>query len=203
MRISCTALVLAGGLSLRMGEDKALICWAGQPLLRRVCYVASTVCSQGFIVTPWPDRYRHLVDPNWMFVPEVNQGGGPLIGFHTGLTALANQTSGSDWILLLACDLPLLDPEILQNWVIQLEDLSPDQLALVPRHDRGWEPLCAFYRPCCLENLSTFIQQNGRSFQAWLEDLNVQPISVSQQEKWMLSNCNTPADLAKLDLSAD
>lgn len=191
--ISITALILAGGKSSRMGQDKALILWDGTPILERVCQVAAECCQQVYILTPWPDRYQAIVNKKYKFLQESRPGQGPLVGLTEGLAEIT-----ADWILLLACDLPLLEPEILQNWVSQLSHLPIDILAVVPRRAELWEPLCAFYRREALPNLYKFIQKGERSFQAWLQEIPVQAIPVGEKEARMLWNCNTPTDLQQV-----
>lgn len=185
------ALILAGGKSSRMGEDKALIPWDGTPMLTRVFQVAAECCQQVYILTPWPEKYQTIV-PESEFLLESNPGQGPLIGLAEGLRQIP-----AEWVLLLACDMPLLQASILQNWINTLTQVPTETLALVPRREERWEPLCAFYRHSSLSNLHKFIQQGGRSFQSWLNQVSVQPLSVSQESKDMLWNCNTPFDLAK------
>ena len=101
----------------------------------------------------------------------------------------------ADWVLVLACDLPLLDGRVLGQWRSQLSSLPFSTLALVPHHDY-WHPLCGFYRPQALPNLEKFLSEGGKSFQAWLDRLPAQKISLSPAEVKMLWNCNSPEDLS-------
>jgi molybdopterin-guanine dinucleotide biosynthesis protein A len=66
-----TAIVLAGGKSSRMGQDKALIPIQGVPLLQRVCRIAETCADRVYVVTPWPERYQHLILPRCQFIQEI------------------------------------------------------------------------------------------------------------------------------------
>lgn len=204
MANSLAAIVLAGGQSSRMGQDKALIPVQGVPLLRRTCDVAARCSSQVYVVTSRTEIYRPLLPAQCQLVSEqplfqATQPQGPLIGFAQGLAVVA-----TDWVLLLACDLPYLQADLLQRWMQQLDFLEPAIAALLPHHEKGWEPLCGFYRTTCLPRLSTFIQQGGRSFQHWLAQEAVQEISFSPiesiriREQQMLFNCNTPDDLEKI-----
>lgn len=189
--ISIAALVLAGGQSSRMGQDKALILWDGKPILQRVCAAAASCCSQVYILTPWQERYEQAIAiPNIHWLLETDPGQGAIAALAQGLAQIP-----SEWTLLLACDLPLLDVVILKTWAAQLEQVPTDTLALVPRQPHGWEPLCSFYRSTALTKLQDFIQQGGRSFQLWLSQISVQPLVVGDREAYMLRNCNTPSDL--------
>ncbi len=194
--VSLTAIVLAGGQSSRMGQDKALITLQGVPLLRQVCEVALSCTPEVCVITPWPERYQAILPDACRIIREVSLPGetephGPLIGFAQGLAQVE-----TDWVLLLACDLPQLQVEVLQHWVTELEKTAEEAIALLPRQTKGWEPLCGFYRRQCLPRLTEFIKEGGRSFQRWLAQHPVQELPVSDSQ--LLFNCNTPADLERL-----
>ncbi|MBE9210217.1 molybdenum cofactor guanylyltransferase [Nostoc sp. LEGE 06077] len=184
-----TAIVLAGGQSSRMGQDKALLTVQGEALLQRVCYVAAACADTVYIVTPWPERYQHLQLPRCQFILEAPVNHGPLLGFTQGLAQVQ-----TDWVLLLACDLPNLQVEVLQEWTAQLDNVGEDAIAALAHHTKGWEPLCGFYRRQCLPQLLDFINQGGRSFQQWLKQHPIQVLSLPTTD--MLLNCNTPEDWA-------
>lgn len=195
--MSLAAIILAGGQSSRMGQDKALIPVNGVPLLRHVFDVAAECTSEIYVVTPWPQRYRALLPHTCCLVqerplhPDI-QPQGPLVGFAQGLVPVK-----ADWTLLLACDLPRLRAEVLQNWAQQLDTVPESAIAFVPHHAKGWDPLCGFYRRSCLPILNAFIGRGGRSFQRWLECNEVQ--AIPDPDKHMLFNCNTPDDLVALN----
>lgn len=199
MSLSLAAIVLAGGRSSRMGQDKALIPVQGVPLLRQVCLVALECTSSVFVVTPWIDRYRPIVPPDCHLIQESLPPNdalphGPLVGFAQALAQVQ-----ADWVLLLACDLPRLDAAILQAALPELPHLQTE-IALLPRTEKGWEPLCGFYRSTCLTSLNAAISQGERSFQGWLAQESVRELPVTNPN--LFFNCNTPADLNQLsDLS--
>ncbi|UZQ54326.1 molybdenum cofactor guanylyltransferase [Trichothermofontia sichuanensis B231] len=189
------AIVLAGGGSTRMGVDKALIAVAGQPLLRRVCDVASQCCEEVYVVSPRSAQYQPLLPPACRMIQETiaaeGQPLGPLVGFAQGLAQVEQA-----WVLLLACDLPNLQVPILQAWIAHLPSVVPDAIACLPSHPKRWEPLCGFYRRSCLSDLQHFIDQGGRSFQVWLKSRSVQAINdFTDVNPQMLLNCNEPDDL--------
>jgi molybdopterin-guanine dinucleotide biosynthesis protein A len=188
-----SVLILAGGQSSRMGEDKALIEVDHQPLLQRVCHVAITLSSAIYILTPWPERYQAIVPTDCHFLPESQPNQGPLVALANGLATLK-----TDWVLLLACDLPFLDGTVLQQWMKRLTQVPQSTLAVVPDQKSRWQPLCGFYRRQCQINLQPFIQQGGRSFQQWLSQIEVYAIAVKPDQELMLFNCNTPSDLQRM-----
>jgi molybdenum cofactor guanylyltransferase len=198
-----SAIVLAGGASRRMGRDKALIPIAGVPLLQRTCDVALNCASVVYVITPQLETYRSIVPIGCDLVqesrsPQNDSPPGPLVGFAQGLRSVQ-----TPWVLLLACDLPRLEATILQRWLEQLRTVN-DEIALLPKGKKGWEPLCGFYRTTCLPSLELFIQAGGRSFQGWLAHESVRAIAFhsdpaeNQHEHAMLFNCNTLEDLQNL-----
>ncbi|MGK7913735.1 MAG: molybdenum cofactor guanylyltransferase [Synechococcus sp.] len=187
------AIVLAGGHSHRMGEDKALLRLDGVPLLQRICQIASVCTRQTYVVTPWSDRYTHLPLPATLIAEpnESEMARGPLAGFARGL-----QVVQSEWVLLLACDLPCLSVESLQQGIACLRQVPTDSIAFLHRHPKGWEPLCGFYRHSCLINLEEAISGGTRSFQAWLA---TQEIHVWEDaDPRLFINCNTPEEWSQV-----
>lgn len=199
---SLSAIVLAGGQSSRMGQDKALLQIEGVPLLTRVCRVALHCADPVYVVArsvggdraPQNHPYAALLPPSCTLVLETGEDAppsGPLVGFAEGLSYVQ-----TEWVLLLACDLPRLQGEVLQGWQQQLAQVAESAIALLPRHAKGWEPLCGFYRRNCLPSLTAFIQAGGRSFQSWLAQHYVQVLEV--EDFTLLMNCNTPEDWQEL-----
>jgi molybdenum cofactor guanylyltransferase len=188
-----TAIILVGGKSSRMGQDKAMLPVNGIPLLLRVYQVANTCVNTVYLVTPWQERYQNLLPSNSQFIREelwLGETQGPLVAFSQGLAQVQ-----TEWVLLLACDLPKLKIEILQAWTEKLVDVKEDAIAFLARHQKGWEPLCGFYRQSCLPGLNEFIHQGGRSFQEWLNQNTVEVIPSNETS--IFFNCNTPEDLKK------
>ncbi|MEM9271905.1 MAG: molybdenum cofactor guanylyltransferase [Cyanobacteria bacterium P01_F01_bin.143] len=192
-----TAIVLAGGQSSRMGQDKALLTMRKQSLLSYVCNVAQESVNWVYIVTPWVEKYRNIVDLSSVYwVQEIlvdpeTKSNCPLIGFYQGLEIVK-----TEWVLLLACDLPRLNSDEITRWCATLKDVPPEAIALLPRHAKGWEPLCGFYRTNCRSSIQDYLERGGRSFQHWLQENTVMELAV--RDRSILFNCNTPQDWAKL-----
>ena len=189
-----SAIILAGGKSSRMGEDKALLKIQGVPLLQRIATLIQPYVKGTYIITPWTERYSTIVSSNCHLLKEQCPSGdteGPLFGFAQGLLHVT-----TEWVLLSACDLPNLTTLALEEWLPQLDSVSEDAIACLPRHQKGWEPLCGFYRSSCLSDLEVFIQGGGRSFQRWLHLHDVEELFVSDRS--VLFNCNTPDDFRTL-----
>ncbi|MGF1542713.1 MAG: molybdenum cofactor guanylyltransferase [Pleurocapsa sp.] len=195
-KTSITAIVLAGGQSSRMGRDKALLNWRDRTLLSHICSVATECAAQVYIVTPWIEKYQHIVPQNCQLIAEKllvshQKSNSPIIGF---LQALPWVTT--EWVLLLACDLPLLRSFHVKFWYKYLETVLPTQIALLPRNSQGWEPLCGFYRRSCLPLLENYVARGGQSFQNFLAQYAIAELPVSDRS--CLFNCNTPEDWKRI-----
>ena len=196
-----SAIALAGGRSSRMGRDKALLELEGETLLARTSNAALQVAPNVYVVVRSPEQYHdafNLQNSSKITMVVDRYLDGALVGFWQGLEAIAEPC---EWVLLLACDLPNLDGDVLKTWAQDLETLPPQAIAYLPRHDsldsrKSWEPLCGFYRWQCRELLNDFIKSGGRSFQQWLSDrqCDSQVIEIPNIPSAMLLNCNTPED---------
>ncbi|BAQ61547.1 molybdopterin-guanine dinucleotide biosynthesis protein MobA [Geminocystis sp. NIES-3708] len=184
-------LILAGGKSSRMQKDKALLDINGKPLLTNIYHIAEQCTDQVYIITPWQDKYRPILPVDCNFITESSYFQGGLIAFFEALNYI-----NSDWILLLACDLPFLTVDDLKNWINTLGNISENTIAFLPKNDKGWECLCGFYRRNCQDSLQKSIQTGNRSFQQWLNQENVKELVV--KNKQILFNCNTPKDYEKV-----
>ena len=194
------ALVLAGGKSRRMGQDKALLTMPdavnpSQTLLHHVCTMAQSCTSATYVLTPWPQRYNNLLPANVQLLQETTTGAGPLVAFAHGWSIIVehiqSQYGGSPpWLLLLACDMPALNSATLRSWQQQLTTTAEDAIAVLPRHHNRWEPLCGFYHQRCIPSLHQAIENDIRSFQQWLAHERVIALSVTDSN--VLRNCNTP-----------
>ena len=211
-----SSVILAGGRSRRMGQDKALMKLpSGQSLLSQTVEVAGAIAPHISIVTPWPERYQGaLAQPlpqrialpvqpaiQWPAIQWIEdiQAAGPLTGF-----AQAWPQIQSDWCLLLACDLPNLDAQILQQWWRWLSsEINPARAASTSRlqaslikGEKGWEPLCGYYHRSCLSSLNQHLDSGALDFQSWLPTLKI--ATYAAVPEGMLFNCNRPLDWTQL-----
>jgi molybdenum cofactor guanylyltransferase len=189
---SIAAIILAGGKSTRMGQDKALLTINNCSLLTHVCTVAQDSLNWVYVVTPWVVKYQDLIPANVRLIEETivlphTESNCPLIGFYQGL-----QQVNTEWVLLLACDLPKLNSEAIQQWCQYLNHVSDSEIALLPKSEKGWEPLCGFYRRSCLPLIEAYLNRGGKSFQQWLAQHPVRELPISDRS--VLFNCNTWED---------
>jgi molybdenum cofactor guanylyltransferase len=184
-------VILAGGQSSRMQQDKALLMLNGVPLLRRVYDVSVKCTSEVYILSPWPERYQAALPVNCRWLLESPPSQGPLLAFRQSLSQIS-----ADWILLLACDLPCLDAAIIRGWIRDLENVEEKAIAYLAPQSKGWEALCGLYRRNCRSSLDDFVQAGGQSFQQWLQTELV--ISMPVTAPQIFTNWNYPEDVQPL-----
>lgn len=139
------AVVLAGGRSARMGEDKAWLDWHGQPLLAHTCdLLAGCVAGPLVVVRSAPDQSLPPLPAGVQVVDDPQRDQGPLLGLAAGLAA-AGQAAGVAFVC--ATDLPLLHPAFVRCLVAALRDPGTDPVDVVlPVVAGRWHPLAAAYR---------------------------------------------------------
>lgn len=109
-----TAILLAGGASSRMGANKALLDWRGQPLWRHVQDVLQQAgCRQVLLSGELPGLREGETA-----TADVVAGLGPLAGIASVIGAQGDTLTG-DWLLVVPVDLPRLSPEALQWLCVQ------------------------------------------------------------------------------------
>jgi molybdopterin-guanine dinucleotide biosynthesis protein A len=139
------AVVLAGGRSARMGEDKAWLDWDGQPLLAHICtLLAGCVDGPVVVVRSSPDQSLPPLPEAVQVVDDPEPGQGPLLGVAVGLAAVGRVAEGA---FVCATDLPLLQPAFVRCLVAALGDPGTDPVDVaLPVVGGSWHPLAAAYR---------------------------------------------------------
>jgi len=196
-----SAIVLAGGVSSRFGEDKGLVKLAGKPLLRHVVDSVRSIVDETVIVTSSAirvEKYKKHVPANVRFVVDKCKSNGPLIGTLTGLEA-----THSEYTLTLPFDTPFVSREIISL----LFELCIGRSAAIPRWPNGQiEPLHAVY---CVETARLAAQSavtEGRlDMRGMIERMRavrfISTLVIEELDSELKSffNINTPLDLKKAE----
>jgi molybdopterin-guanine dinucleotide biosynthesis protein A len=186
---SVVGFAVAGGESLRMGRDKALLPWGDADLLDHALARLRAVAADVRILCGAERRYLERGLP---VEPDVARGVGPLAGVLTGLTAAPGRPG-----LFLAVDLPHVPVALLERLVERSEGWD----AVVPLSPRGAEPLCAVYGPGCREPIRARIAAGDFKMTAFWPEVRVRRVEPAELGEFgdpmeMFQNLNTPEDLA-------
>ena len=186
----CTAIIMAGGQSQRMGCDKAMLVLGEDTLLQRVVSVVQPMFSRVMVSVR-----QHRSDIDLPQVCDAYPDSGPLAGLCAGL-----EQSGAPWIFAVATDMPFLQPVLIDFLARQ----RADHQAVVPVVDGHVQPLAAFYSVSALPVMQGIIMGNGRrSIRSALEQLNVLYVAESEllaadPDLRSFVDLDTPQDLAAL-----
>ncbi|HKP36952.1 MAG TPA: molybdenum cofactor guanylyltransferase [Pyrinomonadaceae bacterium] len=183
--------ILVGGQSSRMGADKAQLVINGQSLIEIIAAKMSAVATSVSLVGDHRTD-RHVTLKN---VPDTHPGWGALGGINAALGACRRE-----WALIVACDLPLVTPELFHRLMSFAGDQSDAVVPIQP--DGRPQPLCAFYRrESCVGESKSLIEDNEHTPRALLAKLQTAWIEFAQLEDLrgaadFFLNVNTPADFA-------
>jgi len=191
-----SGIILAGGNSLRLGQEKALIDTGGQLLIERVVHRLGRVVDRIVLVTNDPERYAFLGLP---MVGDIYPGVGTLGGLHAGLAAIE-----APYGLAVGCDMPFLNPALL-HYMISLR-VGCD--AVMPRVGRYREPLHALYARTCAARFAQAIEAGQRRIMHALNGMRVcyverdAIVGYDPQLRSFL-NVNEPEDLVQMQALID
>lgn len=186
--MTLTTMLLAGGLSRRMGRDKATLTIGGLPLWQRQLQVLRELAPTALWVSA---RQRPIWCPAEIEVLcDETPSRGPLSGLAEGLRRL--QTSH---LLLLAIDLPRISSAHLG----QLWSRAEPGRGVIPINQDYFEPLCAVYPAVAALPAHTALQSPDVSLQSFARTLAEQtlaiPYPLSPDERPHYLNVNRPSDL--------
>lgn len=133
-------LLLSGGASQRMRQDKAALAYRGEPQLLRAWRLLEAVTERTFVSV----RDSQRDDPLRAGLPQIVDSY-DAIGPAAGILSAQDLHPHAAW-LVLACDLPLLDSGTLQR-LIDARDATADATAFNSNFDGLPEPLCAIWEP--------------------------------------------------------
>lgn len=203
--MAVAALINAGGDSTRMGTHKALLPTPpdGRPLLAHL----RDVVAQAHLAPVWvvanhaPVVAAAAQLPGVTLLADEQPGLGPLAGLVVGLA------QAPEWLLMLACDLPLLRPALLRLLVetARQADAFPDRRvdAIVPVVEGRYQALCALYHRRCLPQAQAMLAAGELRVRDLFGRVAVQTVSEAELRRadpalHSFRNANTPAEWAVL-----
>lgn len=189
MKVS--GIIVAGGKSSRMGQDKTLLRFNNKSLIARTIAELQKVADEIIVASNHTSKYNIA---GILEVPDTYQGMGPLGGMHAGLMA-----ANYDYTFIVSADLPLFTGELAGCLLDRLKGYD----AVVPRLDGRWEPLCAAYSRNCIKSIEACLQAEIKQVYRFYQQINVLEIYPSQlscsgSAEKLFFNLNTPDDLKKL-----
>lgn len=190
MEIEVTGVLLAGGKSRRMGEDKRYLAVGEQTLLERGLEMLQSIFCEVLVVIA-QDSPPLSIDARVVrdLVPEC----GSLGGLYTGLTQAT-----TPYIFVVACDMPFLNQTVIAQFTNRR---TTDDIVIAKLDDR-LHPMHALYSKRCLPALEQMIRARQLKIQEIVSQSSLRVRYVTEADLLTIDpsghsfyNVNTMADL--------
>ncbi|MDE0014845.1 MAG: molybdenum cofactor guanylyltransferase [Candidatus Poribacteria bacterium] len=202
-----TGIILAGGKSRRMGQNKALLPLGEDSLIAHVIRRMRRVTDELLLITNAPAEYGHLGLP---MHSDIIPDAGALGGIYTGLTYASH-----DVAVCVACDSPFLQPKLL-SYLISILGEYDAVMPYTESRNRGIEvtnpshstdqmtlqTLCAVYAKRCLPVIEQMLNEPDLRVHALRERANILTLAPEiwktyDAKGYSFFNINTPEDFEK------
>lgn len=160
--MNLTAIILCGGRSTRMGRDKSALPFGDETLLSRIVRITGTLADRSIVVGRRDQAHSTAHD--------AVEDQGPLAGMAAGLAA-----STTDLNIVVACDMPLVRPEVLQRLI----DAIGDHDACVADVDGRPSVLCGVYRSRLATVAQSLLASGERRAMVLLDAANVKRVDAA------------------------
>jgi molybdopterin-guanine dinucleotide biosynthesis protein A len=161
-RVDATLLVLAGGMSRRMGRPKAWLEVGDTKLLHWMVARLSPAFSDVIVSFAEPEQLEEHVPYRLVFDRRLDAG--PLAGLEAGLSAAREEV-----MFAVACDMPYVTLEVAEMAVAAARTSD----AAIPRVADRAEPVCAAYRRSALAAISAALDAGDLKLAELAERLDV------------------------------
>ncbi len=172
-----------------MGRDKALLPWKGSTLIQSVAGEVLIAAGSATLIASRSAMAGQLYETlGFPVISDKIEGCGPLGGLYTALS-----TTTADWNVLVACDMPAVTHQLLEELLAAAETSGAD--ALVPQTPGGLEPLCAVYHARLLPAVESAIQSKLLKMHDFVSTIHACLWPVPQAG--FFRNLNTPEQLGE------
>jgi molybdopterin-guanine dinucleotide biosynthesis protein A len=189
-----SGVILAGGRSRRLGRDKAVEPLGGQPLIRRVMDRVRQIAREMVVVVADEERGRALpLGESDRVAVDIYPDKGSLGGIFSGLSS-----AQEPWALVVACDMPFLNLDLLRHLMSLREGMD----AVVPVLEDRPEPTHALYSRACLPHIEARLKADDLKISGFFDDVRVRYVpeaDIASFDPDFLSffNVNSPPDLER------
>ena len=182
--IQMSAIILSGGLSTRMGEDKCLLSYNGKTFLQTQIDKFKKLGIEDIIVS----GFRGSGVKEKIIADDIMKG--PLSGIYLGLKNIKNESA-----FVVSVDTPLLRESIIKEMIEYSKSIVFD--AVVLRHNEVVEPLISIFNKNVLDKLSKYLDGKNFNCRGFLELINLKYFEYKESEVEFF-NVNNKSDYDKL-----
>ncbi len=187
-----TSIILCGGESKRMGNDKAFIKINGFYLIDIIIDRLKKLSKNIILVVDKQEKYAQIVKcKDVEILEDENKKFGPIEGMRVGL-----KKTYDDAAFVCACDMPLLDIECVKE-IYKHMDKSID--CVVPRVNHRLHPLHGIYKKSVIPQLEYMVNNDIRMVKYLINNVKTKFVeSFGCNIEKSVTNINSPEDLEKL-----
>lgn len=187
-------IILCGGHSQRMGQDKASLQLGDQTFLQHISGTLRPICKP--VVLVGRADQRQMFSSEDEFVTDLVPDAGPLAGLVTGLDKVRQR---ADLALVVACDTPLIQSALVRFLVSCIGDSD----AAIPWDGEHLYGLTAVYRTGAADLLRKMLDRGQRKIQNIAQAIRIKKISLDEIRQAdpnldSLLGCNTPEEYQML-----
>jgi molybdopterin-guanine dinucleotide biosynthesis protein A len=182
IRENATAIVLAGGQSCRMDQDKSLLFADNLPMIGKIVRQLTGHFREIVIGANDIEKYRFL---NLPVVPDLEKGKGPLMGIYSTLLHSKHEIN-----FVVACDIPNLNMDYVKELIRQAKC---HEIVMPTWGDGKVEPLFAVYNKSILDKVKKLLDCGQTKISLLFESSDVLYLPMPDAENWY-KNLNTMED---------
>jgi len=186
-----TGIILSGGKSSRLGEEKGLASFNGKPLISYAINVLQPIC--GKLIISANNQIEEYKKYGYDVVQDEVKGIGPMGGILTCL-----KKSESRFNLILSCDTPFMSSAVFEY----LLDSADYYQIVVPMHDGFIEPLCSIFATNVLWELQHSVESGNYKMHDFFKKTDFKAIDIIPELPFysddLFVNINTPKELKGL-----
>ncbi|SFD04727.1 molybdenum cofactor guanylyltransferase [Algibacter pectinivorans] len=178
-----TGIILAGGKSSRMGTDKGFLLLNNKPFVQYSIDALSPLVSEIIIVSDNADYDVFGLKR----ITDITKNAGPVAGICSGLKA-----SSTDYNLILSCDIPLINTQILEKLIDNIDDYH--EIIQVESNGKSM-PLIALYKKDVAQTFNTFLKHDERRLRVAIKSCKSKNVILEKENEITTMNVNTKTEL--------
>jgi molybdenum cofactor guanylyltransferase len=180
--MSKTGIILAGGKSSRMNQDKGLMLLNGKPMIKHVIGALKANVDEIIIVSN-NSEYEQFGYPVYS---DLIKDKGPLAGIYTGLYNSQSETN-----FLLSCDVPYVNKELISFLLLEHQN---HQITIPIKEERTHQLIGVFSKSCEI-NFHLSLEKGELKLLDAFKNLNLNIVESNHFDSHNFKNINSPNDL--------
>lgn len=179
--MNLTAIILAGGKSSRMGEDKGLMLFEEKPMIQHIIDRIKPLVNHVIIISD-NSSYQQFGHPVF---EDLIKGKGPMAGILTGL-----QHSTTNKNVILSCDVPFVNEVLIKLLIANAKNTD----VVIPEKGNRTHQLIGIYDKSCTSLIKKELKNDQGKMIVAIEKLNYKIIDANHIDARVFHNINTKED---------